>query len=275
METGSRLTRLAAAVALAVFGGAAHASVLNLTASGGSEAVLTITNSSNASTISQDIGDQIGQLAIGDSFALDSSVLSFISGAGGLGGVKFALVAGQAASGSATAAGLYLTSSPNAAFSAPSAGGKGTWFSTANNFYNQLNGTNPSDLDPNVDAAYGAFASGASGNFLSGSSTGTDFMADWGQSGTCPVTTQCDLVGGVLSAALYRVAFSTSVSAPAAVTKFLDNGLNGGALARLDLANGLLRIEAVNAAVPVPAAVWLMGSAVGLMGLVRRRQNVA
>jgi len=263
----------ALAAALALLGAtSAQASILGVTASGGSEVVLTIVSTADSSSISQDLGDQIGQLAIGDSFNLGGSVLSFINGAGGLGGIRFSLVAGSAANG--TSAATYLHSSDNLSLGNIANGVRGTWFSTLNAFTTGaqgLNSSNSGDTNPDADAVYGPFASGTTGrNYLSG--TGTDFMADWGTAGTCVGNDNvCNLVGGTLSAQLYAIGFGTSPTGFAALPRLLNNGTNGGARAYLDLQAGQLKIAAN--VVPVPAAVWLLGSAMGLLGLVRRRQG--
>jgi hypothetical protein len=265
------ITRLAAVSLLGALGTVAQASTLGLTAAGGSEAVLTLVDTADNSSVSQDLGDQIGQLAIGDAFNLGASVLSFISNAGGLGNIRFSVIAGQAANG--TSAATYLHSSDNAALSSIANSVRGTWFSAAGAFITGpqgLNSTLPADVDGNVDQVYGPFAAGTTNrNYLAG--TGTDFMADWGTAGTCTGNDNvCNLVNGTLRAQLFLVNFGTGATSFASLQRFLNDGLNGGATAVLDLPSGRLRIASV---VPVPAAVWLLGSAVGLLGIVRRRQR--
>jgi hypothetical protein len=270
----SSMKNLAALAALAACAGTAEASVLGITTAGGSESVLSIVNTADNSSISQDLGDKIGQLAIGDMFSLSNSVISFINNAGGLGSIRFSIVAGSASGGTSTA--TYLHTSDNATLSSIANSVRGTWFSTLTAYLtgaSGLNSSNSGDTNGAVNGTYGPFAAGTTNrNYLAG--TGTDFMADWGQAGTCAGNDNtCNLVNGSLSARLFQINFGTAPTGFANIQKFLDTGANGGALARLDLGQGTLFIEA--AIVPVPAAVWLMGSALGLLGWARRRAAAA
>lgn len=258
----AHITRLATASALAMLGtGAAQASVIGITAAGGSETLLNIVANSDSSSISLDLGDQIGQLAIGDTFALGQNVVDFITNAGGLGGIRFSVIAGGAANGTSVAS--YLHSTDNASVTSLANGVRGTWFTNYNNLVaSRLNASNPGDVDTSVNAVYGPFASGVNGNYVT---NGTD---DWGTASTCVANDNvCNLVAGTLSANLFVVNFGTSPTGFASVQRLL-NSLD--ATATLDLDAGVVRIGSV---VPVPAAVWLFGSAIGLLGAVRRRLN--
>ena len=82
--------------------GAANASIVLPNGCGGSEAVLSLINSSNA-TITQDLGIQIGQIGNGDTVGLSAAVQSFVSAAGGLANVSFAVIGGD------SSARTYLT----------------------------------------------------------------------------------------------------------------------------------------------------------------------
>lgn len=258
----TQMTRLAAASALAMLAtGAAQASVLGITASGGSEALLNIVSNADSSSISLDLGDQLGQLAIGDTFALGQDVVDFITNAGGLVGIRFSVIAGGAANGTSMA--TYLHSTDNASVSSLANGVRGTWFTNYNNLVaNRLNASNPGDTDTSVDAAYGPFASGVNGNYVT---NGSD---DWGTASTCVANDNvCNLVAGSSSANLFVINFGTTPTGFASVQRLLDSL---DATATLDLQASVLRIGPV---VPVPAAIWLMGSAIGLLGAVRRQQK--
>ncbi len=235
----------------------ANATTLNATAVGGSESLLTITNGTNES-ITQDLGKQIAQLIAPDAIALTQDVVSFITAAGGLANVKFAVIAGQATNGTSTA--TYLHSSNNAGMTNLSNGIRGTWFSTVTSFITALNTSDPAA--GNID--YGPFTAGAGGNYFLGQ--GRD---DWGTAGTCQGNDNvCNLVGGNEEAILRLVNFGTNALQFANVQPLL--AAQGGARAYLDLANSNLVITAV----PVPAAVWLFGSAIGLLTVARRRMAV-
>lgn len=261
----AQVKRLAAVSALAILGmGAAQASVISITdsANGGSEVLLNVVAGDNSS-ISLDLGVRIADLALGNTFGLGTDVLSFITNAGGLSSVRFSVIAGSATNG--TSAATYLHSTDNASVSSLANGIRGTWFTNANTFIvNRLNASNPGDTNTAVNGDYGPFASGVSGNYIT---AGTD---DWGTASSCAANDNvCNLVTGSLAANLYLVNFGTTPTGFASIARLLGSP---NATASLDLQGGVLRIGPV---VPVPAAVWLMGSALGLLGLVRRRQNAA
>ena len=244
---------------LALCTSAAQASVMSVTASGGSETLLNIVSTADSSSISLDLGDQISGLQLGDTFALGQSVLDFITNAGGLGGIRFSVIAGSATNGTSTA--TYLHSTDNASVTSLANGIRGTWFTNFNNFTNQLNFTNPGDGNTAVNNAYGPFASGISGNYVT---AGAD---DWGTASTCGANDNvCNLVAGTQSANLFLVNFGTAPTGFANIQRLLGST---DATATLDLGASVLRIGSI---VPVPAAVWLLGSAIGLLGVVRRRQ---
>jgi len=100
----STFKTLATASALALLGtGGAQASVIGVTATGGSEVLLNIVSNADSSSISLDLGTQLGGIALGNTFALPQGILDFISGAGGLAGVRFSVVGGGGVNGTATA----------------------------------------------------------------------------------------------------------------------------------------------------------------------------
>ena len=130
------LKQLAAASALALIGtSAAQASIITPGTLGGSEAVATFVNG-NGDSISLDLGKQLAAIAAGDTFALSSSINSFIAAAGGASAVTFGIIAGEV--GPRT----YLTSAASETFDqdvqlANSA--KGLWSSVVNGLVGDLN----------------------------------------------------------------------------------------------------------------------------------------
>lgn len=262
----SNFRKLAAVSALALLGtSGAQASVIGVTAAGGSEALLNIVSNADSSTISLDLGKQASAIALGDFFSLPTGIVDFINGAGGLGGVRFSVLAGAAVNG--TSAATYLHSSDNASLTSLANGVRGTWFSNFNNLVaNRLNASDPLDTDTTVNNVYGPFAAGVSGNYLSNGSE------DWGTAGTICGTAsdnQCNLVAGTDQAKLFLINFGTSPTGFASVTDLVAGV--GGVFASLDLGNGRLNV----AAVPLPAGIWLAGTAFGLMGFRARRRAAA
>jgi hypothetical protein len=242
--------KVAAMSALAMLGvTGAQASILAGNAAGGSEVILSFVNAAGDS-ISQDLGEQVAAINAGDTYNLDASVLSFISAAGGAASVTYGIVAGT------TATRNYLTSSGNATFVADvtvANGVKSNWLGSINNLVTNLNQGDATPTSTNL--AYGPFAAGSgTSNYLDGGynnwSSG-DFALD-------------NLTAGNSTLYLYKVVFASANLGAAAITSL--NGL----FANLNLSASQLQIGAV-AVVPVPAAVWLLGSALGLLSVVRRR----
>jgi hypothetical protein len=250
---------IAAAAALVALGsGAAQASIISVTASGGSESLLNVVDNATSASMSLDLGDQISGLQLGDTFTLGQPLIDFINGAGGLSGIRFSVIAGSATNG--TSASTYLHSTDNPGVSSLANAVRGTWFSNFNNYVGQLNASNPGDTNTAVNNSYGAFASGNAANYIT---AGTD---DWGTASTCAANDNvCNLVAGTQSANLFLVNFGTSPTGFANIQRLQGST---DAIATIDLPAGVLRIGPV---VPVPAAVWLFGSALGLLGVIRRR----
>ncbi len=248
------LTRkLAALSTVALLGvSGAHASILSGTAAGGSEAVLTFVNT-NGDSISQDLGAQVAAINGGSSYTLSSGVLSFISAAGGTANVAYGLIAGN------SVARTYLTSSASATFVddvqvAESA--KSLWASSLNGLIQNLNDGDATPSGTNLTR--GPYLAGSgSPNYLDG---GHD---NW-QSGDFQFS---NLAAGTDALYLYSVGFTSSNIGLRSFSAF-----KGGLFATVNLASSELQIGPV---VPVPAAVWLFGSAMGLLGVVRRRIAVS
>ena len=242
--------KVAAMSALAMLGvTGAQASILAGNAAGGSEVILSFVNAAGDS-ISQDLGEQVAAINAGDTYNLSASVLSFISAAGGAANVPYGIVAGT------TTPRNYLTSSGNATFVddvTVANGVKSNWLGSINNLVTNLNQGDATPTSTNL--AYGPFAAGSgTSNYLDGGynnwSSG-DFALD-------------NLTAGDSTLYLYKVVFATSNLGSAAITSL--NGL----FANLNLSASQLQIGPA-AVVPVPAAVWLLGSALGLLSVVRRR----
>jgi hypothetical protein len=253
----SVLSKLAAASAIAVAGlGAAQASIIGITASGGSEALLNVVNTTDSSSVSLDLGTQYAGVAGTSFFSLPQSITDFINGAGGLSGVSFSVIAGSATNG--TSAATYLHSTENASITNLANGIRGTWFTNFNNLVaNRLNASNPGDTDTSVNNAYGPFASGVNGNYPT---NGTD---DWGTASSCVANANiCNLVAGTGQARLFTIAFGTTPTGFATISDL-------AVTASLNLANARLDITP---AVPLPAGIWLASTAFGLVGLRARRR---
>jgi hypothetical protein len=237
----------------------ANASILNVTAAGGSEALLSVVDGTGAS-VTLDIGDQVANIAGGNTYSLTSAVTDFIAAAGGLSGVKFALISGSATNG--TSAAQYLNSSDNSSLTSIANGVRGTWYSKLSDYITKLN-----TIDGTAgNLTYGPISSGSNGNYVSPG--GYD---DWGTAGTCISNNNvCNLVAGDQSAFLYLVNFGTAPAGFATIDGIggIVAGAGTAATAHLDLATSQLVISSV---VPVPAAAWLFVSAMGLLRVTRRR----
>lgn len=242
--------KVAAMSALAMLGvTGAQASILAANAAGGSEVILSFVNAAGDS-ISQDLGEQVAAINAGDTYNLSASVLSFISAAGGAANVTYGIVAGT------TTTRNYLTSSGNATFVddvTVANGVKSNWLGSINNLVTNLNQGDATPTSTNL--AYGPFAAGSgTSNYLDGGynnwSSG-DFALD-------------NLTPGDSTLYLYKVVFAAANLGSATITSL--NGL----FANLNLSASQFQIGPA-AVVPVPAAVWLLGSALGLLSVVRRR----
>ena len=241
-----KLTAMSALAMLGVTG--AQASIIAGNAAGGSEAILSFVNVAGDS-ISQDLGEQVAAITAGDNYSLSASVLNFISAAGGAANVTYGIVAGT------TTTRNYLTSSGNATFVddvTVANGVKSNWLGSLNNLVTNLNQGDATPTSTNL--AYGPFPAGSgTSNYLDGGyntwSSG-DFALD-------------NLTPGDTTLYLYKVVFASANLGSAAITSL--NGLS----ANLNLSTSQLQI------VPVPAAVWLFGSAMGLLGVIRRRMVAA
>lgn len=242
--------KLATVSALAMLGvTGVQASILSGSAVGGSEAVLTFVNA-NGDSISQDLGEQMAAIFAGDNYSLSASVLSFISSAGGAANVTYGIIAGNSSTRT------YLTSSASATFAddvqvANSA--KSLWASSLNGFIQNLNQDDATPSSTNL--TYGAFLAG------SGSPNYLDGLHDNWQSGDFAFSNLGSAVDPLL---LYTTTFGVSNIGLVPFTAFKD-----GLQATLNLSSNQLQIA--SSVVPVPAAIWLFGSAVGLLGVIRRR----
>jgi hypothetical protein len=242
-------TQVAAISALALLGTTAQAAIIG--ASAGSEAIISFTNA-NGDSISFDSGDT--NIQNGDFYALPSAVLSFINAAGGAGSVSMAIIAGN------VNARNYLTSSGNPVFAAgPDDGGvqianavRNLWAGQLTQFIQDLNASVPASPTSQNDT-YGPFLTGTgSPNYLDG------LFDSWG-SGDFALTS---LGAATDPLYLYNVAFGTGQLGFASIAP-----RGAGLIANLDLANARVNVGVV----PVPAAVWLFASGLGLLGVARRK----
>jgi hypothetical protein len=241
MRAQLKHTTIAAAIAL-LGTTAAQASILAPTAAGGSEAVLWVIRNSDSSAVAQDLGLQISQINLATTAVnLDSIVSGFISGSGGLSGVTYSVTA-AAVTGST---GTYLTTLLNSPPPTIKNGViNGTWKSAITN--TSVGALNAGDGTPaSTNNAYGPFpATDLTNPTLSGFNL-------WGSSTDNTGPGDGDLY-------LNKYVSGTAPTGNAAVNApFAD--------VRVRLTADQLQF------VPLPAAVWLFGSAVGLLGLARRK----
>jgi hypothetical protein len=235
------LRRLAMASALALAATSADAAII--AANVGTEAIISFANA-NGDTISFDSGDT--SLAEGDSFALPAAVISFINNAGGAANVTFGIISGN------TATRSYVTSSASATFAnGPDDGGvqlanavRNLWAGQLTQFVQDLNNAGPASSPTSQNDTYGPFLTGTgSPNYIDG------LFDNWGSGDF-----QFSSLGPAPDALyLYAVQFSTANLGFATI-----NALGGvPLLASLNLAEGRIDVTAV----PAPAAVWLLGTA--------------
>lgn len=241
------LTKKAAAIsALLLAAGVADASIIVPTDAAGSEMLLNIVNKSNNASYTLDLGVQAGALA-GGTYNLDAGAQSFIAGAGGLAGVQFSVIGGGGAGATNNS---FVSSSANdlTAITAPGNGTQGQWKNLLLDLIGPMNAGDPSPVTD--DNGYGAFAAGALPNY--------DFAGGplW-QSSNSAINNLFDATGPV---SLFNVAFGSNAFAKAVIT---DTGLDA------TLSLNALSITPI----PVPAAAWLFGSALGLLGWVRGRAS--
>ncbi|MBL8200200.1 MAG: hypothetical protein JNK40_04435 [Chromatiales bacterium] len=239
-----QLKKLAALSTLALIGtGAAQASVITPGTPGGSEVVATFVNG-NGDSISLDLGKQLAGIVAGDSFALTSSITSFIAAAGGAANVSFALIAGE------PGARTYLTSAGSETFNEevqPGNNAKGLWSSTVTGLVTNLNQDDATATSANL--AYGPYPSG------SGTSNYLDGGYDTWQSGDFQFS---NLAPGNASTYLFKVVFGL-----ANIGLITPESLG----LKVDISGSSLAVSSTTV-VPAPAAVWLLGTA--LVPLARR-----
>jgi hypothetical protein len=238
------ITRVTALSVLALSGIAtANASIVTPNTAGGSEAILSIVNNTTSDSISIDLGTQVSGLALGSTFNLDAAAQSFIAAAGGTAGVSYSLIAG-----STTGTTLnFLTSSTNDLTTKAIANAtKGTWSNSITQLVGNLNAGDGTATSVNL--TYGPFDDAiGSPNFLTG---GHNL---W-QTGDAQLN---NLALGTVQTNLYQYS----------LTGFSGTRTAAAILGPVQLTGTSFSV------VPVPAAVWLMGSALlSLFGAARRRQ---
>ena len=241
---------LAALSTLAILGAtSAQASITPANAVGGSEAILSFVNVAGDS-ISQDLGEQVAAIARGDTYSLSAAVLSFISAAGGAANVTYGIVAGN------TTTRNYLTSSGNETFVDDitiANGVKSNWAGSINGLVTNLNNGDATPTSTNL--TYGPFAAGSgTSNYLDGGYNNWasgDFALD-------------NLTAGNTTLYLFNVVFASANLGNATITSL------NGQFANLDTTTNQLKIGPASA-VPAPAAVWLLGTA--LVPLARRARK--
>ena len=239
------IKKIAAVSALTIAGvSGANASIVNPSTPGGSEAILSLVNNNNNATLSVDLGKTLSELALGQSFSLSSEAQSFIATAGGLSQVSYGVIAGDVSN---FVTKVFLTSSASDLTTKGVANAtKGAW---ENSIIELTGNLNAGDLTgPEVNNTYGAFNSGlGSPNYLDGG------HQLW-QSGDASLT---NLALGTNTMNLYTYTMSG----------FGGLAFGQQVLGEIELTESSLSI------VPIPAAVWLFGSALaGLFGAGRREQ---
>lgn len=236
-----------ASALIALSSTSALASVIGPANPGGSEVILSLVNISTNDSMSIDLGKTMGQLVVGDSFSLSAEAQGFIASAGGLSGIQYGLQAGDTSNFSTN---TFLTSSTgDLGAKAVANATKGTWSNSIIQLSGNLNAGDESGTE--VNNTYGPFDDGVgSPNFM----TGGHF--NW-QTGDADLNT---LANGTEQTALFQYS----------LTGFVGTSFAQQVLAPVELSGDKLSI------VPIPAAVWLFGSALmGLFGAGRRTQIAA
>jgi hypothetical protein len=235
--------KLAATMALiSLTGSSAMASIVAPSVAGGSEILLSFVNNTSNDSLTMDTGLRIADLNVGSVISLSAAAQSFITSAGGLSGISYGIIAGDTSNFTTN---QFLTSSTNDLTSKAVANAtKGTWGNSIIQIVGNLNAGDATAT--NVNNTYGPFAdSVGSPNYRAG---GHDL---WQTGDT----------------ALSNLALGTSQTD---LYKYTLSGFSGTANAQkligpLQLTNSSVSV------VPIPAAVWLMASAlVSLFGAGRR-----
>jgi len=259
MRTSKKLALAAALTAMGI--GGANASIIIAQSATGSESILSVVNKTTNASVMQDLGELRADVLPGDAYTLDQVVLDFITAAGGLSNISFAVTGGGALN--STAAGQYLHSSSNAnldtgsATDGPANSIRGGFLTSRQSLVTGLNNTNIDDTDTANNLAYGPFSAGAP-NYTANNAY------RWGIASGPAATTFNTLGDAVNDLFLYTIQFGSTSTGN-------GNVIDRLAKASLDLNNPEFGSRLVISAVPVPAAVWLMGSALGLLSVVRRR----
>lgn len=238
------ISKVAALSVLSIAGIAtANASVITGNTAGGSEVLLSIVNNTNNDSISIDLGVQRAGLALGSTFGLNQAAQDFIANAGGLAGVSYGLISGNTTGTTLT----FLTSSiGDLTTKAVANATKSTW---SNSLTQLIGNLNAGDATPtSVNLTYGPFDDAiGSPNYITGG------HALW-QTGDNQLS---NLALGTQQQNLYTYS----------LTGFSGTRTAVGVLGPIELTGSSFSV------VPVPAAVWLMGSALlSLFGAARRQQ---
>jgi len=254
------MKQLTLGTALALVGvQAAQASVIIAQSTTGSEVLLSVVNKNTNASVLQDLGVLRDDLTPGDSFTLDAIITDFITAAGGLANVTFAVTGGGALN--STAAGRYLHSSGNNALDTgattdgPANSIRGAFLSNRQALVTGLNNTNLGDTDTNNNFAYGPFTAGVP-NYTANNTF------RWGIASGAAATTFNTLGEGLNEIFLYAIQFGSTSTGNGNVI-----GLNLKALLRFNDPEVGSRLEVT--AVPLPASIWLLGTAVA--GVIGRR----
>lgn len=235
-----------ASTVLMLMASGAHASVVQTSVAGGSEVLLNLVNTTDSSSYSLDLGIQFGALNTGDIFMLNAGAQAFITAAGGLSNVSFALIAAE------TGTRKYLTTSANPNFLTTNIANavRSTWTNSINELVSNVNAGDGSATT--VNNGYGAFPNGPSPNYIGGGHNLWQGSVNNLGSALNPLN-------------VYLVTFGTSTLGNAAKALFTTEPAY---LTGTQLTIG-------QQVVPVPAAVWLFGSAIGLLGAVRRYKDTS